>query len=124
MTCTHEYLHELTQVFEKYGLSGEVGAAVGLGANSVEYLQSLGFDIARANMCRGEWHEGISTWSLVTSEAAFQTPLLYNCGHRLTKSPGANLAISEKHTDPRWEDIGVTASLAGRGIHRRHILSA
>lgn len=42
--------HNVT-VFEKYDLSGEVGAAVGLGSNSLDYLQSLGFDIARAKVC-------------------------------------------------------------------------
>jgi hypothetical protein len=47
------------QVFEKYSLSGEVGAAVSLGSNAVAYLQSLGFDIDRAKICRGEWHQPI-----------------------------------------------------------------
>ncbi|KAK2595741.1 hypothetical protein N8I77_013766 [Diaporthe amygdali] len=42
------------KLFEKYGLSGEVGAAVGLGLNSLEYLQSLGFDNARAKVCRAK----------------------------------------------------------------------
>ncbi|KKY32146.1 putative salicylate [Diaporthe ampelina] len=45
--------HKVT-VFEKYGLSGEVGAALGLGLNSLEYLQSLGFDNARAKVCRSK----------------------------------------------------------------------
>lgn len=62
---THEYSHDLTQVFEKHSLSGEIGAAVGLGSNSVEYLQSLGFDTAGAKICKGEWYKGVSTWSTV-----------------------------------------------------------
>ncbi|KAL2277104.1 hypothetical protein FJTKL_00237 [Diaporthe vaccinii] len=45
--------HSVT-VFEKYGLSGDVGAAVGLGSSSLEYLQSLGFDNARARVCRAK----------------------------------------------------------------------
>lgn len=56
----------ISQLFEKYGLSGEVGAAVGLGLNSLEYLQSLGFNNVRAKVCRGKWHNRISTWSPLT----------------------------------------------------------
>ncbi|KAI3390327.1 hypothetical protein diail_10118 [Diaporthe ilicicola] len=54
VNCTYKDLHGLTQVFEKYGLSDEVGAAVGLGSSSLNYLQSLGFDNARAKVCRAK----------------------------------------------------------------------
>ncbi|KAG8161608.1 hypothetical protein KVR01_008595 [Diaporthe batatas] len=43
--------HKVT-LFEKNSLSGEVGAAVGLGSNSLDYLQNLGFDSSRAKICR------------------------------------------------------------------------
>lgn len=43
-----------TQVYEKYGFDGELGAAVGLGPNTMEYLHSLGFDNTRAQACDGE----------------------------------------------------------------------
>lgn len=43
------------QVYEKYSLLGEVGAAVNLGISSLRYLQSLGFDVVRAKLCPGKF---------------------------------------------------------------------
>ncbi|POS69788.1 FAD dependent oxidoreductase [Diaporthe helianthi] len=52
VTVKNTYLIDITQVFEKYSLSGEAGAAVGLGFNTINYLESLGFDSTRAKICR------------------------------------------------------------------------
>lgn len=50
----HLHILFLFKVFEKYSFSGEVGAAVGLTSNTINYLQGLGFDTTRAKLCRGE----------------------------------------------------------------------
>ncbi|KAG6356320.1 hypothetical protein INS49_015708 [Diaporthe citri] len=76
------------KVFEKYGLSGEVGAAVGLGSNSLEYLQSLGFDNARAKVLDGRTLELLQVLHVEKSiGGTFYRPDLHQELRRVAESP-------------------------------------